>query len=278
MAAKVPAFTDLGATAKEVLYGARGTGVFQFNKVVGVSSTTADGVTFAVTALQRDNALDMALKTTYTAPKYSLIGTISQAGKLGLAATYKELAPGLTLGLSGTLPDLDSANLAVDYSIPHVTLRSAVSLTAAPKVNLAATTGYDNFTLGAEAAYDAAKGALTKWNAGVGYSAADFQAAVFLNDLNVVTGQYAHSVTATATVGAEVAHNLTSKVTTFSAGVAKRLEAGTLVKGKLEDNGHVSVLYEQEVRPKTKMGLSAQFDALNLDKAPKFGFAYDLKY
>ena len=38
--------------------------------------------TFAVTALQRDNALDMALKTTYTAPKYSLIGTISQAGKV----------------------------------------------------------------------------------------------------------------------------------------------------------------------------------------------------
>ena len=34
----------------------------------------------------------------------------------------------------------------------------------------------------------------------------------------------------------------------------------------------------QEVRPKTKMGLSAQFDALNLEKAPKFGFAYDLKY
>lgn len=31
------------------------------------------------------------------------------------------------------------------------------------------------------------------------------------------------------------------------------------------------------MKPKTKMGISAQFDALNLEKAPKLGFAYDLK-
>lgn len=35
---------------------------------------------------------------------------------------------------------------------------------------------------------------------GAGYAAGDFQAAVFLNDKNVVTGRYAHSVTSTATV------------------------------------------------------------------------------
>ncbi len=80
---------------------------------------------------------------------------------------------------------------------------------------------------------------------GVGYAAADYQAAVFLNDAQVVTGMYAHGVTATATVGAEVAHNLSSKVTTFSAGVAKKLEAGTSVKARLDNNGLVSVLYEQ---------------------------------
>ena len=34
----------------------------------------------------------------------------------------------------------------------------------------------------------------------------------------------------------------------------------------------------QEVRPKTKLGLSAQLDALDLNKAPRVGLAYDLKY
>lgn len=92
------------------------------------------------------------------------------------------------------------------------------------------------------------------------------------------------------------------------------MDSGTLFKARLDNNGLVSMLYEQvrsslaslrsavhgmhpgvaqgahpshslrasllaqEVRPKTKMGLSAQFDALNLEKAPKLGFAYNLKY
>lgn len=275
---KVAGFSELGSTAKEVLYGARGSGAYQFAQTIGVTSTTADGVTFAVTATKKDTALEMALKSTYTAPKYTIVSTVSQAGKLGVAATYKEAVPGLTLGLSGTVPELDTGKLAVDYAAPHVTVKSTVSLTAAPKVDLAVTTGVDKVTVGGETSYDAAKGALTKWSVGAGYAAVDFQAAVFLNDANVVTGQYAHVVTPSATVGAEVAHNLSTKVTTFSAGVAKKLEAGTLVKGRLDNNGLVSVLYETEVRAKTKMGLSAQFDALDLNKAPKLGFAYDLKY
>lgn len=57
-----------------------------------------------------------------------------------------------------------------------------------------------------------------QWNVGAGYSAADFQAAVFLNDASVVTGRLAHSVSGTATIGAEVAHSLPDKSTTFSAG------------------------------------------------------------
>ncbi len=69
-------------------------------------------------------------------------------------------------------------------------------------------------------------GPCAQWNAGLGYTASDFQAAVFVNDANVVTGQYAHGVSSSATVGAEVAHNLTSKVTTFSAGAAARLACG----------------------------------------------------
>ncbi len=56
-----------------------------------------------------------------------------------------------------TLPQL-----AIDYAVPHVTVKSAVSLTAAPKVDIAATTGYDKATVGAEASYDSGKGALTK--------------------------------------------------------------------------------------------------------------------
>lgn len=38
--------------------------------------------TFAVTATKKDTALEMALKSTYTAPKYTIVSTVSQAGKV----------------------------------------------------------------------------------------------------------------------------------------------------------------------------------------------------
>ena len=127
---------------------------------------------FAVTAAKKDGALDMGLKSTYTAATHTVVSTINQSGKvrlrgaaaccragcpapqlplppaladastaaalwcwaeaearrahcavrpplrcvlrraqLGVAATYKELVPGLTLGLSTTLPDIDSSKV-----------------------------------------------------------------------------------------------------------------------------------------------------------------------
>lgn len=288
---KPVAFSELGKAAKDVLVGG-GTAAYQFNQTVSISSTTADNLNVVMTATKKDGALDMALKSTYTAPKYTLVSTFSQAGKLGLTATFKDLAPGLTLGASHTCPDADwgsvkcpitgiplpPVKISADYSVDRLTLKSAVALAAAPTLDVAVTTGVDKLTLGADVQVDLQKAAPSKWTVGAGYAAGDFQAAVFLNDKNVVTGRYAHSVTSTATLGTEVTHDLTSKNTTFSAGLSKSLDRGTVFKARLDNTGLVSVLYEQEVRAKTKMGLSAQFDALALDKPPKLGFAYDLKY
>lgn len=72
--------------------------------------------------------------------------------------------------------------LSVDYSVPHVTLKTTVGLTQNPKVVVAATTGQKGVVAGAEVTYDTGKAALTAWNAGAAYNAADFQAAVNLVD------------------------------------------------------------------------------------------------
>lgn len=49
--------------------------------------------TFALTAVKKDGTLDMGLKSTYSSGNYSVVSTISQAGKVGAAAPQKE--PGL---------------------------------------------------------------------------------------------------------------------------------------------------------------------------------------
>ena len=128
-----------------------------------------------------------------------------------LSVTANNLAPNLTVALSGLLPDEQSGKasswllsiasiklhftplpdspwgqlllqVTVDYNIPHLTLKSTIGLTQNPKVVVAATTGQKGVVAGAEATYDTNKGNVTTWNAGAGYNAADFQAHVLLTD------------------------------------------------------------------------------------------------
>jgi hypothetical protein len=179
----VAAFTSLGNNAKDLLYGSAKAGKYQYDKVLNVSSKTADGVEFTVNAVGKDDKLDMALKGAYAANKYNVTATLAQSGKLAVAVAYKELVPGLTLGLTGNVPDTDSAKLGIDYTgVPHLLVKSSVSLTAAPKVDVAVTSGLNDVTVGGEVSYDAAKSAITKWTVGVGYTASDYQAALLYND------------------------------------------------------------------------------------------------
>ena len=192
------------------------------------------------------------------------------------------MAPGVTVGVSGALPDVQSAKLAVDYVAPHVTVKSSTSLTAAPKVDVALTTAFATHARtvvgGADVSYDAAKGSITKWAIGSGYTAADYQLAAVLNDKQDVSLLVAHNVRSDLTVGAEVVRNLGSADTSLSAAVQRRLSSGALQKIKVQHTGLVSVLHEQVLEGKSKVTLSGQFDAKDLSKAPKYGLGLDLKY
>jgi voltage-dependent anion channel protein 2 len=63
----------------------------------------------------------------------------------------------------------------------------------------------------------------------------------------------------------------------FALGYGKRLASGALAKVRLESTGLASLLFEQDVGPASRVALTSQFDATNLDKAPKVGFALALK-
>ena len=57
----------------------------------------------------------------------------------------------------------------------------------------------------------------------------------------------------------------------------KRLETGALTKFRLDSTGTASALYETELKPQHKVAVSGQFDATDLGKPPKVGFALDIK-
>ena len=233
--------------------------------------------------LQRDGKLETDVKASYENSKYKIVTTLVQAtGKVGLSLAAKELAPGLTVGVSGTLPDIDSGKLAMDYVAPHVTLKTSMSLSATPKVDASATSRFAikgrDLVGGADVSYDAAKGAVTKWVLGSAYTAADYQLAATLNDKQDVTLLIAHSVRPDLTLGAEVVRNIPSSETSLAAGIARRLPSGALQKIKVAHTGIVSVLHEQVLEGKSKIALSGQFDAKDLSKAPRYGVGVDFKY
>lgn len=72
--------------------------------------------------------------------------------------------------------------VAIDYVVPHLTLKTTVGLTQNPRVVVAATTGQKGVVAGTQATYDTNKGNITTWDAGVGYNAADFQAHIMLTE------------------------------------------------------------------------------------------------
>jgi hypothetical protein len=239
---------------------------------------------WTVKGAHRAGALDSDLKLSYSAPRYSLVATLKQAsGALGLSASAKEVAPGLTLGLAGTFPEgADAAKLGVDYVADRVTLKTSATLAAAPKVEAAATTALAvagaDVVAGGSVAYDAAKGAVTKWALGASTAGADYAAAALLADTNDLTLLLSHAATFDTSLAVEVRRNLSSGATALAAGAARRLPGGALQKVRVEHSGLVSVLHEQALEGKSRLALSGQFDAKDLAKAPRYGVALDFKY
>lgn len=185
----------------------------------------------------------------------------------------------MTLNVSGTLPDPDSAKASVDYRVPHLALRSVVSLGATPKVDLQASTGADGFTVGGVATFDSAKNAITKWSAGAAYAAPDYAVSAIVDDKYKLSLLVAHAPAVDTSLGAEVTKPLQGDgPAAFAVGAAKRLPGGALAKAKLQSSGLLSLLYEQKLAPNTVVALSAQVDSLNLDKAPKYGVGFAVKY
>ena len=143
--------------ARGLLNGSPASGAFNFDPKLTFSSKTSSGVSFAVTAIKKAEKVDGVLKIAHSGKKYSADATLDHAGKVALSASLADVAPGLKLSGSATLPDASSAKLGVDYVFPYLSLKSTVALTSAPLIDIAAATSYQGFLFGGEAAYDTAK-------------------------------------------------------------------------------------------------------------------------
>lgn len=225
-------------------------------------------------------------KLTYDNSNFKLVTSLAQAsGSIGLALTGKSVVSGLNVTLSGNLPDAaNSGKVAVEFTpTDAVALKASSSLSTSPALDLSVATKVDldgrDLVVGGQGGYDAAKGLVTGWKVGFGYThASDYQIAATVNDKKDVCAQVAHTVNADVTVAAEIVRNLDSAETAMAAGVARKLASGATQKIKVQHTGVVSVSHETTLDGTSKVAVSGQFDAKDLAKAPKYGLSLDFKY
>jgi len=235
--------------------------------------------TFTAVTTKKEDRVENALKVGWKAKKYGLAAAIASGGKVTATGTVADVAPGLSMSLSGTLPDVATARLGLDYAHRALNAKATIGLTSSPKVEASATTAVGDVTLGGGLTMEKGLSSLAAWSAGAALTRPDYQASALLTDLGrALKLGYAHNIDARTVAGAEVTKALDGGAETgFALGYGKVLDNGALAKVRLESSGLTSLLYEQDLTPLSKLALSSQFDATNLDAPPKVGVALALK-
>ena len=76
---------------------------------------------------------------------------------------------------------------------------------------------------------------------------------------------------------AEIARRFSTNENTFTVGGAYAVDPQTTVKSRLNNSGKLGALLQHEVKPKSILTISGEFDTKALDRTPKFGLALALK-
>lgn len=138
----VAAFATIGSAAKEVLLGGKTEPAFQFDKKVTASVKAADSaLSLAPTVVLKGDTADLSLKAAYSKKTYSADALFNSSNKVAVSCSVAELAPGVKVTGSITLPDTASGKLAVDYANQYLNLKATTSLSSAPVIDVVASTG-----------------------------------------------------------------------------------------------------------------------------------------
>jgi len=269
--AKVKGFGDIGKQAGDLL----GKG-FDFKNTFSFATSAHDGTKINVKSIKDGEKLSGEVKFNTPMSGIPVDVTITSAAKVSMSASKSGLVDGMKATLAGSLPDLGSGKLTLDYSVPHLTTKTVIGLSTSPSVQVSAATGTKNTIIGVDTTYMTGKG-LTKWAVGAGYFDSDYSAGLVLTDKgDTLKASYAAKLDSTQTAAAEIVRKLNSDKTDFTMGYSKNMDGGAKLKVKLANSGLCNVNYSFSPAAQTTLNLSGQFDTLNMDKNTKLGMGVDV--
>ncbi|KAH7550351.1 hypothetical protein JRO89_XS13G0175700 [Xanthoceras sorbifolium] len=216
-----------------------------------------------------------------------------------LACQIEEIAPGLHTAFRFIIPD--SGKVELRYLHDYIGITSGVGLKAIsndstgldhpklkanpsdkefdPIVNFSGVIGSNLFSLGAESAFDISTGTF-KYNAGLSFNSAFLIASLTLSDLNTLRTSYYQSVNplSRTAIAAELKHRFVNNgTTTFTVGGQHALFPSTLVKARMDSDGKVGALIQQDLLKKLYLSVAGEVDFRDMDRFPKIGFSIALR-
>jgi len=277
-------YKDIAKTAENILKDD-----YDYSRKLKVKSKASNGVVFTTEGELGSNKSILAkLSGAFTHGQSGVVFKKLQVTTHGRLVTEAELPNVFTHGLKLTAKIEDGSvakhagakrvgvfgfeyqhdNVAVDGSadLGTNTLRKSVVY------------GIDNVLVGAQAAFNLDKSALSDHNVALSYTGNDFAATLQTKKkFNALSGSFFHRLSKDTIYSALFDYDLKSGSNHLTVGGRFNADHLTTYAGKVESDGHVSLVLIQKIRPFLQLTTSAHIDAKNFDgDAHKFGIGLTL--
>ncbi|KAG8091468.1 hypothetical protein GUJ93_ZPchr0012g19399 [Zizania palustris] len=268
-------FSDIGKKAKDLL-----TKDYTYDQKVTVSTVTASGLALTSTAVKKGGLYSLDVSSVYKHKNTLIDVKVDTESNISTTLTVLDALPSTKLVTSVKLPDYNAGKVELQYFHENASFVTFVAMKPSPVVEFSGTVGGQGLSFGAEGGYDTATGKFTKYSAGLGITKPEYHAAFILADQGdaiKVSGLYHFDEKQKAAAVAELTRKLSTNESTLTVGGMYAVDHQTIVKAKLNNTGKLATLLQHEVKPKSLLTISGEFDTKALDRPPKFGVALALK-
>ncbi|KAF0930578.1 hypothetical protein E2562_033576 [Oryza meyeriana var. granulata] len=268
-------FSDIGKKAKDLL-----TKDYTCDQKVSVSTVTTSGLTLTSSAMKKGGLYSLDVSSVYKYKNSVIDVKVDTESNISTTLTVLEALPSTKLVTSVKLPDYNAGKLELQYFHENASFATVVGMKPSPLVEFSGTVGGHGVAFGAEGGYDTATGKFTKYSAGFGVTKPEYHAAVILADKGdtvKVSGLYHFDDKQKAAAVAELTRKLSTNESTLTVGGLYKVDDRTIAKARLNNTGKLSTLLQHEVKLKSLLTISGEFDTKALDRPPKFGVALALK-
>jgi len=164
-------------------------------------------------------------------------------------------------------PIAKSAVLNAVYKLPGLHSRASLNVFKGPTFTADAVLGHNGFLLGTEASYNVTTGQISKYAAGLGFSAPEYAVTLLAGDnLTRYAASYYHRVSRDVEAGGRAEYDSLRSAdgVKLEVGTKAYLDSAAFVKAKINNAGLLSLGYTQSLRPGVKASFGLALDTQKL--------------